>query len=733
MPIPFTTQEIAASDSAKIQMAAGADDFPVSQSSRFGDAVWRLDSTTPGQHPAQSSIRWEFELPDGCLFTDRKHARLRYSLKRFAWSLFADPRQGPPMAPGSATHISRALRYLVRWMVRRDYSALSELNATASQEYLEDLARDLAEADETDPEIIPEATGSDDGASPGGKTVTSVVGRINIWRLLWRQSGALKDAGIDPLPNVPFAGRSPKSLAHDLATKTMGWISPIPDEVALPIMAAAHRMLGVPAADVIRLHRLYLDARAAASHCSVGRQALLAGKAIAGFAFSPIEGQNSPWRVSLYPTTSRRLHHGAWHTSHLDVHQALRALIEDVCAACIIVLQSEAGIRINEVCGLRAGTNPDTRLPVCIEVRRSKTGLHELFFLKGTLAKTRPAPVEAEWLLGARPVGIKEIPAPVRAVQVLQELYAPLRSLPTNGTRCKDLIVQMTWPRGLPKNSRMIGKILGGCLLAYQRQFIGTYVDLSGLPDRNRHGENLAQYRTSRGACLRSHSWRKTFALYVFRTDSRMIAAIAQQFHHLSLAMTEQGYLGSDPTLLEVMDSVRTRQTALFFYEMARGVRPIAGRMAKLIDAHRTELEGIIAGLEEREGLFAMERWVVKQDLRIWFSSHGKCFLRLAPGQARCHQLAGTAHWANREPNYTYRSPEVCLGCPAYAIDGEHEVYWVRRYLENQTAWMKAVAGGYEKDYRISEFRALQSAAVMQAIGVGLPRVETETRYARAN
>ncbi len=149
---------------------------------------------------------------------------------------------------------------------------------------------------------------------------------------------------------------------------------------------------------------------------------------------------------------------------------------------------------------------------------------------------------------------------------------------------------------------------------------------------------------------------------------------------------------------------------------MARGVRPIAGRMAKLIDAHRTELEGIIAGLEEREGLFAMERWVVKQDLRIWFSSHGKCFLRLAPGQARCHQLAGTAHWANREPNYTYRSPEVCLGCPAYAIDGEHEVYWVRRYLENQTAWMKAVAGGFEKDYRISEFRALQSAAVMKAI-----------------
>jgi len=46
---------------------------------------------------------------------------------------------------------------------------------------------------------------------------------------------------------------------------------------------------------------------------------------------------------------------------------------------------------------------------------------------------------------------------------------------------------------------------------------------------------------------------------------------------------------------------------------------------------------------------------------------------------------------------------------------------------------MKAVTGGYKKDYRIAEFRALQSAAVLQAIGVGLPRVETETRHAGAN
>lgn len=136
MPTPLITQEIVASDRAKTQFVAEGDDFRVSRSSRFGDAVWRLDSTTPGQPPTQSSIRWDFELPDGRRFTDAKHAWLRHALKRFAWSLFADPRQGPPMAAGSATYISKGLCHLVRWMVRHDYSTLSELNAVASQEYL---------------------------------------------------------------------------------------------------------------------------------------------------------------------------------------------------------------------------------------------------------------------------------------------------------------------------------------------------------------------------------------------------------------------------------------------------------------------------------------------------------------------------------------------------------------------------------------------------------------------
>jgi hypothetical protein len=155
-----------------------------------------------------------------------------------------------------------------------------------------------------------------------------------------------------------------------------------------------------------------------------------------------------PWRPPLYPTTTERLRHGAWRKAHLDIHRALWALIEDVCAACTVVLQSEAGIRINEVCGLRAGINADTGMP-----------------------------------------------APVRAVHVLQELYAPVRSVSTDGKPCKDLIVPMTQSGGLPKSGPMIGKILGRHLLAYQRRFIGTYVDLSGLPDRNRQRRKIARAR----------------------------------------------------------------------------------------------------------------------------------------------------------------------------------------------------------------------------------------------
>lgn len=692
----------------------------ISRHSRFGDDIWHMDHDTPGQQRSSATIRWNFVVGKGGSFSDDEYSDLRLSLKVFAASLFLDPRDARALSGGSANHTATAIRFLVTWMVRNGYRHLYELSAAASREYLQDLIETYLSEHDTTPEDIQEEISADDGVGEG-----ALRPLVQIWTNLWRQRAALSDAGIRPLPEEPFDGKSAKSIALDLATKVAGWIPPIPDEVALPIMTAAVRMIGVPAEDVIRLDQKYSDCLVRVERCTTTHQRRVLGKVITGFQFSCCPGEILPWRQPLRSEPfAQSLVNGTWRSSRRDVHLGLRKMVENVLAACVLVLQSHAGIRINEVCGLRSGIDPATGFPSCVELRISKSGLHELFILHGKLSKMHSPAIDAEWLIGSRPRGSDHLPAPVRAIQVLERLLHRLRKRAQDGRVRNHLLLSFSAPTGYPRNGKCIGPMSIATLLHHQREFIGTFVDFASIPissvDKT---QDLSPFIRTRGACIRSHSWRKNFALYVFRVDSRMIPAIAQQFHHLSLAMTSEGYLGNDPTLIEAMDSVRTQQTARFFYEMARGVRPATGRLIKLIDEHSKELQAIIAGLNERDGMLRMQRWIIDRDLRIWFSSHGKCFLPLAPMEARCHQAAGTLHWSNRMPNHSFQTPDRCLGCQLFAIDGDNADFWIRRYLENQTAWEMARDAGLQVDYRISRERALQSAAILRAIGVGLPEI----------
>ncbi|OGT57193.1 MAG: hypothetical protein A3E01_14130 [Gammaproteobacteria bacterium RIFCSPHIGHO2_12_FULL_63_22] len=703
-----------------LHLEASPWDAPVSTRSKFGDLVWLLDITTPGQGPGSARVDWDFDLGDGLSFGQPRFSVLRGGLMRLVWSLFTDRRSGLDLTVGSVMKLSTAMRCLVRWMIKNDYVCISELTSAASEEYLDDvvssymLETELVEGDQAENES--EDDEQDDPEIPLG----ALRPRTNFWSLLWAQRAVLREAGVAVLPEAPFGGKSARTVANTLATKIVGWIPPVPDEVALPVMAEAHRWLWERADDVIRLQDDYL-ALYRPELCSV-YAGVVAGVALENFSFSCASPDLVPWRGPLEEAPRLSMLSGQWRMAVHDSHSVLRTLIEDVCAACVIVLQSEAGPRINEICGLIAGMNVQTGLPGCLELRSSKTGLNEHFFLKGMLSKMRRVPEEVEWLIGARPAGSNFIPAPVRAIQVLQRLFEPLRSNATDDSLRSKLIVQFTAPRGYPRDGNMIGRVLTSRLRTLQRVFIGNHVDLSGLPDRNAQGQDLARYRVTKGACLLTHSWRKSYALYVFRTDSRMIGAIAQQFHHLSLAMTEQGYLGNDPSLLEVMNGVRVQQTAQFFYEMARGERRITGRIAKLVDEFRAEFARILGTAQGMAGIAVMQRWVLNEDVRIWFSRHGKCFMGLAPSKARCHELGGTTHWANAEPNYVHRNPETCLGCPLYAVDAEHAEFWLLRYVENASFAAGSATG---KAARAAKLRANQSEAVLQAIRVPLPALVT--------
>lgn len=705
----------------------------VSSRSRFGDEIWWLDIATPGQSDGAGRLDWGFVVADGLLFSHQSFETLRDTLRRFVWSLFCERVNGLPLTGGSVLKVQTGVSALVRWMFRNDYVELSELNSSASEEYLEDIQEEYKKSILTEPrpsvtEQVAELASENEESAVGMDDVEIGQGhlrpRLQIWAHLWGQREVMLRFGQDALPEAPFSGRSVRSLSDELATKVEGWIPPVPDEVALPVMREARRWLYERADDIVALHDMYLDAYDESDGYVEAYRTQLAGKIFEKFAFSADKSTGNAWRGPVAAGSRSALSRSGWRQPYLKAPEVLRALIEDLCAACVIVIQSEAGLRVNEMCGLRAGSSSVGSIAYCIKQRVSKTGLNENFFLQGLLSKLQNGPREVEWLLGSRPTDSTELPAPVRAVWVLERLYKKLRErTPIEGLR-DALIVRFTATRGYPRSGVSIGRMTTVELRLLQRQFVGNNVDLSALSDRNKNGEDLAKYRDTNGACLLTHSWRKTFALHMFRTDSRMTPAIAQQFHHLSLAMTEEGYLGTDPTLLEVIDSVHQEQSALIFYEFVNGERPAAGRMAKLVDEYREELADLLKGTSREEGLQATRRWAVREDFRIWFSNHGKCFFKVAPNKSRCHELGDSKHWANSEPNFAFRTPDACLGCPLYAVDHEHEVFWRTRLLEN-IRWLNAgsARGGARM---VAEFRVRQSRAVLRAIGVEIEEKEQQ-------
>jgi len=730
----LTTTEVAASDRGRdILKQKEIGDFWVSSQSQWRDLYWQFENETAGLRAHASRIRWDVSLPDGSRLTDFQWAPLLDAFKRFTWSLFNEPRgyYGRPLKPGSAGALHTSIRYLARWMIRRNFLSLSELDNVASELFLEDVAEEVAQTDLQPSDREESMSGSANDSPPAadgeGLSPSQVYSRVIIWLQLWRQTGALRDAGIPTLPEPPFNGKCAREIAREIATRAASLIPPLPDEVALSIMNAAHRMIGLPAEEVIRLHEMYAEGvQVAVNNGQKWRnpQNDSGLRAVKGFQFSVLPGEREPWHAP--PDQAEMDDFWAVYRGHtpsrVSGSQLLRSLICSIRDACSIVIQSETGLRVSELCGLEPGIHPESGLPTCVRIRRSYSGLNEILFVDGRLFKTAASSERVEWLVGSRPAGSNEIPPPVRALAVLTRLLAPWRDMAKDPEIAKTLFVQPAGCKGMPGESS-IGITFEDMICLGQRQFVFRYVDLSKLPDRNRRGEDLAVYRESRGLCLRTHQWRKTFAQYICGTDSRMLPAVSRHFKHLTLAMTEEAYLGKNPALQDAYESNINQSTARILYENARGKPAQAGRMAKLIDEHRAELETLIANKDERDGRRAIQKWVEQNRLQIFFAPHAKCFIRVDPVGARCHEVSQTVHWLNEEPSYATRHPSLCAGCSCFLVDEEHEEFWLQCYFDNRRAFLEGTSLGKASDYRIARERAEQAAAILQALKVPLPEV----------
>ena len=378
------------------------------------------------------------------------------------------------------------------------------------------------------------------------------------------------------------------------------------------------------------------------------------------------------------------------------------------------MLHAAAGVRINELCSVEAGWAEGDEFPRCIEVRPSKSGFNEILLLKGRVSKEEDQPTRAEWVIGSRVRGSSYVPSAAKAIQILERIYRPWRAICTREELRTSLMLSFTGINGLPRREKGLGPISSDRLRNDMQKYISEKVrwETLEIPDTSRHGEDLTEYRKSRGDCITPHQWRKTFALFIFRIDANMTGALAQQFKHLSLAMTEEAYIGNDPQLLQAFDDVHLQQTVRFFHEMATGEKLAGGRVIKLMDRHEAELAKLVAGrtgvAEQRS---AVEAFCIEQDLRIWYASHGKCLIGLSPKSARCHAIAGSTHWSNKAPAFAHRTPTTCAGCDCFVVDPEHIEFWKRRADESEAALRAAEQLGRGADYRVIAERARQATS----------------------
>ena len=663
----------------------------VSPRSLWHDDKWWFENIKIGLADYELMFDWNLRIDGESTLLSPQWSTLLEDCRKLTWSLLTDSRSGRGLDPVT---ISRGFRQqlstLLRWMVASNYESFSQLDTEASWEFHDHLLGQIR------------IKKSGEVASGSFQFALQILGTI------YRQSAALGEANVTPMPEPPYDGNSVDKVAKEAATVENGWIEPLPDCVALRILAQCIRWMGHPIDDVIRLRDLYLNLETSKE---VGVRAI--ETALREFRFTVIPNESKPWRDGLGTEADYSRNTGGVRT-RLD--SAVRALVAHASSACVTLIQGTTGIRLSEVAALRSGIDAATGLPSCVSIQQSKTGLNELFFLNSQVTKIHDGAMMS-WVIGMRPVGSSYLPPAVSALLGLERLFEPWRK----GSNLPWLLVKPAGSSCLSRHLDMTSTTTRETIAKQMKNFVGVYGGLSDLPETLRTASgsiDLAPYKSGEG--IRTHQWRKTYALYILRTDPKMLPAISQHFKHMSLAMTEEGYIGNDPELLDSIESVRRQRTVKFLLEQARSSTIITGGMADLVREHREKLRSVIGDSDEATSYQKMEAWVTKGDLRIWFADHGKCFMTINPSESRCHTMGQTSPWLKGEPNYAQRNPTVCSGCKCFAVDHEHIEFWQARHQKNASI-LKAAGKDHFNEFTVARERMRQSASILRTLGLPIP------------
>jgi hypothetical protein len=713
MPIKNKVEEISLNRAFQSLTTAELSDFSVTDSCKFIDDKWYFPNPTPGATKTKSTIEWRMYLFDGSRLSDEQNAPYLLWCRKLVATLMFAPADGMAMAPGSVGGMQGSVKWLVSWMIQNAFRFPHELTREVIAQYVSDLPAMIIE--QQDDDAISEST---------------VYRALNILLQLWRQRHVLEKMGIAPIPRDPFFMQGAKGIAQRIATKPGGWIKPLPDEVAIPLFNKAVWFLGAPADDVLRLLEIVWDANSEYEQmCRVGRgksealqlpsqsksaRLLRQHTFLDEFSFGVPLGESEPWHVPLdarYELSSGQLR-----------NHRVRQLFDAVRDACAITIQGTSGMRISELIGIKAGIDPATGLPFGVRVEDSVTGLYEWFIIRTDMSKTERTPRGVDWILGMRPKGSDEVPPAVHALDVLNKMYAPWRK----SAKTDRLLLQANVGITLPLRDTVLGAMFSDKLRESMKRFIERWVDYSSLPDESAHkteDQDLVRWRESKGAIFSSHMLRKSWANFTLAVDSRLLPAIQMQFHHLSLAMTEGGYIGRNPLLLEALDSVSRQQRNLMIYETVTGKNMLAGRMGEQIEDATQGLRKEIQGLPTSQAWEKVISFCDDNHLKIFFSAHGKC-CPTRTSEMRCQNSAGVVEWLRQEPNYTNREPSLCAGCACFVLDARHQSFWENRYLQNWISYRSALAAGYSGHFQVVKERAEQAGKLLNKIGVNIKMLD---------
>lgn len=412
----------------------------------------------------------------------------------------------------------------------------------------------------------------------------------------------------------PFPGLGPPVVRHD-----RGWLPYTPDAIAVPLVSAALRLIGQAADDVIALQvqaqTTYDDALA--KGISQTKAGFTVTDAIAPFTFSTLPGEESPWYEA--PVTSTK---------------QVRYLADRIYDACFVVIAYLVGARVSEILGLQTG---------CIEQHPASDGGENFAYLVGQIYKTaRGVDGEAHrWVA----------PAPVeRAIEVMDRLSARLRAQ----SRRSELFLVMASTGLVGPAARINLPIVNTIISRLNNQF----APFIGLPDHE--GEPWH---------LNTHQGRKTFARFVGKRDRTGLHALQAHFGHVTRAMTDRGYVGTDFALDDLIDRHAQEETRAALEEVLTATA-LAGKGGRMIAA-RSQFRG-----RTRDG--DVQAYIgflmAETDLRLGVCDWGYCVYRVET--AACFG-------DERGPNPVLRTESTCLSCANFAVTARHRSVWQARRDRN--------------------------------------------------